>query len=408
MLKAVLTVLHRQVWRRLPPRMRRAALHRVTAWRAPRSSSSAIAREPVIVCGMLRKASGLGAVARACHDALKASGVKVYGVDLTAQLMHEVDYDSFSFEDGRGLTGEGSVLLHITGPLVPLAMLRLGRRFVQNKRILAHWFWELPRLRNDWRFGIPFVHEICVNTRFVADAVRSVAGGRPVHIVSYPLSLANGPLHSQGREPDRPFTVLVIFDVGSSFARKNPCAAIEAFRKAFGNDPSARLIVKYRNVFTYPEGLFLMLRAVDGAENIVLNGDGLSAAGLEALYREADVVLTLHRAEGLGLVIIEAMMHGLPVVATNWSGNTDFLTRKTGIPIGYDLIPVDDPQGNYNEVGGLWADANIEEAAAALRALRDDPALRHRLGAAAAAEATRLFNPARYAAEIKRLIGLPE
>jgi glycosyltransferase involved in cell wall biosynthesis len=338
--------------------------------------------------------------------------MEVYGVDLTAQLMHEENYAGFTFEDGRGLIGDGTVFLHVSGPQVPRAMLLLGRRFVRNKRMIAHWFWELSQVPDDWRIGVPFVHEICVNTRFVADAVRPIAGGRPIHVVPYPLPLANGFPRPQAcaavGKADRPFTVLVIFNVESNFARKNPCAAVEAFRKAFGGDPSARLIVKYSDAFAWPEGFSLILQAVDGADNIVLNGDVLSASDMDALYREADVVLSLHRAEGFGLVVAEAMLRGLPVVATNWSGNTDFLTYETGMPIGYDLIRVDDPQGNYGEVGGLWADPYVEEAAAALQALRVDPAMRKRLGTTAAEEAARLFHPARYAAKVKKLLALSE
>ena len=361
----------------------------------------------MIIVGVLRESSGLGAAARACYDALRASGVEVYGVDLTEELIHQANFADFTFEDGRELVGEGTVFLHVIGRLIPFAMYQLGRNFIRNKRVFAHWFWELPQVSNDWGLGVPFVHEICVNTSFIAEAVRPIAGDRGIHIVPYPLPLSGtfprSYSHDIAKAADRPFTVLVVFNVASSFARKNPCAAINAFRMAFGNDPSVRLIVKHSNASTWKHALPQLLQTVDGANNIVLNGDLLSAAGMDALYNEADVVLSLHRAEGLGLVLAEAMLRGVPVVATDWSGNRDFLTQETGIPIGYDLVAVDDPQGSYPGNDTLcWAEPHVNEAASALRALRTDPTLRRRFGAAAA-EAMRSFDPKFYADEVVRL-----
>ncbi|WP_262296289.1 glycosyltransferase family 4 protein [Microvirga sesbaniae] len=397
MLKSALKFAHHHVWRRLPHSARRVVLFRVASWWAPRPTVDARARAPLIIVGMLRHASGLGAAARACHNALKAAGLPVYGIDLTEKLMHEVNHKDFTYDDGQAVLGEGTVFLHISGPLVPLAMACLGRAFVRRKRVVAHWFWELPKVPKDWLPAIPFVHEICVNTAFVRDAISPIARGRPVHVVPYPLTSALEP--RAVREMTHPFTVLFVFNIASSFARKNPCAAIAAFRQAFGNDPSAKLIVKYLNAFVWPEGVRLMEEAARGADNIELRGEVLDEAGMVALYNEADAVMSLHRAEGLGLTIAEGMLRGLPVVATNWSGNVDFLNRTTGIPVGYRLVPVDDPQGKY-PAGMQWAEPDVGEAAAALQSLRSDPAWRKRLGAAAAVHAREFFCPARYSQRV--------
>ncbi len=359
---------------------------------------------------MLRTASGLGDAARKSHDALKAAGLDVYGVDVTGTLMHAANYDGFAFEDGRKLLGEGTVILHVSGTVVPRVMASLGKRFIHDKRIMAHWFWELPTLPENWQPALPFLHDICASTRFVADAVQPMAGGRPVHVVSYPLEPDT--VQQIQRSGSEPFTVLVAFNVASNFARKNPCASIHAFRQAFGDDPGARLIVKFLNEASWPEGVRQMKLAAGGAANIITNNEVLDDAGVEALYQSADVVMSLHRAEGLGLTIAEAMMRGLPVVATNWSGNTDFFTSEAGIPVGFKLIPIEDPQGNYGGAGvnwkdpadAVWADADVEEAAAALRLLRADANLRHVLGAAGAKKAREFFEPARHVQQIKGIL----
>ncbi|MGO4389117.1 glycosyltransferase [Microvirga sp. 2YAF29] len=403
MLKPVLKFAHRHVWRRLPHKARRAALFRLAAWRAPRPTADARAATPIVIVGVLRHASGLGAAARACHDALKAAGLPVYGIDLTEKLMHEINHADFTYDDGRELLGEGTVFLHISGPLVPLAMGYLGRAFVDRKRFVAHWFWELPEVPKDWPPAIPFVHEICVNTTFVRDAIRPIARGRPLHVVSYPLTLTHRRPRA-ARRPEEPFTALIVFNIASSFARKNPCSTIAAFRQAFGDDPSVRLIVKYMNDFVWPEALPLMQEAAGGAANIELIGGVLDEASMDALYGRADVVMSLHRAEGLGLPVAEGMLRGLPVIATDWSGSADFLTHETGVPVGYELVPVNDPQGKYIGADMRWAEADVGAAAAALRALRNDPDWRQELGAAAAAHAAEFFLPERYARQIMSMI----
>jgi glycosyltransferase involved in cell wall biosynthesis len=342
-----------------------------------------------------------------CHDAVKKAGLPVYGVDLTRTLLHDDDYPDFDFEDGRHLIGEGTIFLHVGGPLVPLAVLRLGRDFVSYKRIVAHWVWELPQMPHDWRLGVPFVHEIWTPSQFAADALRTIAGVRPIHVLPHPIDPPAGWPKQRAPNNQRPFTALVILNIASSFERKNPCAAIRAFRRAFDDDPNARLIVKYANAFSYPKATELMKDAAGGAANVTFIGDTMDSAGVDALYAEADVIMSLHRAEGFGLVVAEGMLRGIPVIATGWSGNTDFLTPETGVPVNYTLIPAHDPQNTYDHPVTCWAEADIDQAAEALKVLRANPDLRTTLGLAARTRASELFSPKAYSARIKKILALP-
>jgi glycosyltransferase involved in cell wall biosynthesis len=406
-MKLLFRLAHRQIWRRLPRRSRRRLLLNTAALIAPRITGNARARPPIYIAGPLRSSSGLGVAARNCHDALRQHlDVPVHGIDLTRLLGYETDVPDWAFVDGRHAIGEGTVILHVGSPLVPLALARLGRHFTRDKRIMAHWFWELQDLPEDWHQGVPFVHEICVNSEFVARAVATIAGDRPVHLVPHPVA---APLRrTSAPAPDRPFTTLVVFNVASSFERKNPCAAIRAFRSAFGDrDRRVSLIVKYSNADHWPAAEDLMRKAIGNAINIELKGGGVFDKGaMNELYERADVILSLHRAEGLGLVMAEGMLRGLPVIATNWSGSTDFVTSETGIPITYTLVPSHDPQGTYDLSKSVWAEPNIDDAAAALKRLQSDPGLRRRLGNTAASAAAHHFDPARFAKATEALLKL--
>lgn len=391
-------VVRSTVWRMLPRAARERFLLHLSLRRAPKITPAAAFRQPLIIVGLFGQASGLGAAARASHDALKKAGHEVYGIDVTDLFVHDAVASEFRFADGRHLVGQATAFIHVTGSRVPMVLTALGSDFVTDKRIVAHWFWELPKAPQDWRHAMPFVHEIHANSAFVADAVRPLAGDRPVHVVPYPLPLRE-PIEPMTRTT-RPFTALVVFNISSNFTRKNPCAAITAFRKAFGDDPEARLIVKYSNAFAWPKAERMMRQAAQGAANIDLIGEVLEERALETLYAQADVVMSLHRSEGLGLVVAEAMMRGLPVIATDWSSTAEFMDATCGMPIPYTLVSVDDPQGNYPGRDTMWAEPDVDAAAAALKRLRAEPDLAVRVGAAARERIAARFDLALYPEKI--------
>lgn len=394
-------LLHRHLWQSLPYRWRRSALFHASSVLAPRPGVNAVPRPPVILAGTFSTASGLGQAARLCHDALNAAKLPVFGIDLTSALMQSKDVE-FAFADGRDHKGPGTLILHVNSPLVPLAMLSLGRRFLHEKYVIGYWAWELPRMPSDWRHGVPFVHEVWVPSSFTASAVEPIVAPRPVRVVPLPVSISGSP-SAAGDRTARPFTVLTFFNAKSSIARKNPQAAIAAFRQAFGSDPGARLIVKATHLDTAPQAAHI--RSLCSAANTVLNEGVTDAAALDALYAEADLVLSLHRSEGFGLTLAEAMLRGLPVVATDWSGSVDFVTEACGIPVPWRLVPAQDPQRSYHYPEMRWAEPDIAAAAAALLALRADPDRLERLGAAAADFAMANWSIENYACLVRDALG---
>lgn len=311
-------------------------------------------------------------------------------------MMQPADFDDGHARYDQIGEGAGTIILHINAPLVPLALIRLGRAAVRGKYIVGCWAWELPRTPPDWRYGVSFVHEIWMPARFGAAAVAPIAAGRPVRVVPYAVTTGSGRLPRSG-DAGRPFTVLTMFSMASSVARKNPMAAIAAFRRAFGDDPDVRLVVKTSRGDAHPAGLDQIRHAIDDASNIVIDDRVLPTADIDALYASADAVLSLHRSEGFGLLVAEAMARGIPAVATDWSATTDFLDASCGMPVAYSLVPAADPQGTYDHPDMVWAEADIGDAARALVRLRSDPGLRMRLGDAAARRATELWSGDAYA-----------
>jgi glycosyltransferase involved in cell wall biosynthesis len=236
------------------------------------------------------------------------------------------------------------------------------------------------------------VHEIWVPSRFVADALPQSARLLS-RVVPYPVRI---PEATAARDrfglPLDAFVVLTAFDMLSGYVRKNPRAAIAAFRRAFGEDRRCLLLLKVGHAAPGSWAASDLDDAVAGMSNVRLIRTSLARADVAALTASADAVLSLHRAEGFGLVLAEAMLLGVPTIATGWSGNLDFMTPDDSALISYRLVPVNDPRGAYGNAPTSWAEPDIEEAAAWLRRLRDDPGLRRTLADRSRAAAANRFS----------------
>ena len=366
----------------LPQRGRRSALSWGAALLAPRPDATPPpARGGIAVGGEIGRASGLGEAARLMLHGLDALCVPNWR--FTAGLGTGGTSESPPMPDGAPL------LLHVNAPHLPLAMLRLGRSRIRGRRIVGCWAWELPVVPPDWRAGAALVHEAWAPSRFTAAALEPLLPGR-VRVVPYPVAArppAPGALDRAAFGlPEDAVVTLCAFSLASSFERKNPLAAIAAHRQAFGARPDRILLLKVNEPAHHQADMARLQGAAGDLPNVRFETRTLPRADHHALMAACDLVLSLHRSEGFGLVPAEAMLLGKPVVATAWSGNLDFMQDFEGQPcsalVPYHLVPAADPRGVYDAPGAVWAEADLGYAAAQLRRLADDPAARAGLGAA--------------------------
>ena len=378
--------LHR-LWRALPASRRRLWFARMSALLAPKPDRHAPRScDGVIVAGEIQRASGLGESARIMHRALEALGVPAWSLQAGVAVPGEVATIAPSGPGMEGATPGAAVVLHVNAPVLPGALLRLPRRILRGRRVIGYWAWELEVVPPSWRPACGCVHEIWVPSRFTARALESLMPGR-VRVVPHPLALSPPRPARLDRAafglPEDAVVVLVSFSLASAFERKNPLAAVQAFRKAFGNRSDRILVLKIGHGEHFAADVQRLRDAMAGCDNIRLETRILPTADTHALTRIADIVLSLHRSEGFGLVPAEAMMLGRAVVSTDWSATAEFLDATCGVPIGYRLVTAADPRGISEAPGAVWAEADVDEAAQALRALAENPGRRAALGDAA-------------------------
>ena len=261
-------------------------------------------------------------------------------------------------------------------------------------------FWELPRLPfiPDWAGLLGSMDLVLAPSRFILESIERSAP--TAHVVHYPQTVFLPAEIAASRDAfGLPHDAVLFFmniDVTSDLARKNPAAAIAAFRAAFvplerGPEERVFLVVKLGHTKSgYPWADTSQLMAELAAmPNAVVIDRQLTYAETLSLNAACDVYVSLHRSEGLGLNLLEAMTLGRPVIATGWSGNMDFMTPEDSCLVGHQLVPVRATHFAYQPEaigpGQVWAEPSIPEAAQWMRRLADDESLRRRIGASARA-----------------------
>ena len=328
------------------------------------------------VLGYLTAGLGVGEMGRLVHDAVVASGLPVATVveELTVSGRTTNPRPAVGVEDPRFAVSVLCVNADMTYPT-----LGLHPELADGRYVIGVWSWELAGFPASMHSAFGLVDEVWTISDYCASAIAEHAPPSvSVHTFPVPVRAADG--------PDRPAhagtSFLFVFDHYSVFERKNPLAAVEAFRLAFGDRDDVRLVIKSINGDKHPGDHERLLAAVGGDPRIEVVDGYLPADELAKLYSSTDCYVSLHRSEGFGLTVAEAMAQGLPVIATDYSATTELLTAETGWPVPYRLVAVGHGNPPY-PADSRWAEPDVDAAAAAMLEVADHPELARERGAAA-------------------------
>lgn len=353
--------------------------------------------------------NGIGNVLQQCVNALLVRGENVRVLSLNGDSVNnrlDKCLDECFVSSASELPYAINLLITGALDLSYFALLPPDEFCVNDKLNVAFVWWELEKIPQYLIDAAKVFDVLIAGSDFVYSILSNNITGVPVlyapHLLSIPKDIQ--PNRKRFKLPERHFIIFMGFDPISNIDRKNPFAAIEAFKLAFPDRPDCRLIIKVncpggRDDAKVQAGLKRLLVCIESDPRIYLIQEILTYPDLLCLYASCDVFISLHRTEGLGLIPLEAMHLGKPVIATAWSGNMSYMNYSNACLVEFDFVPIVEADSLYYGLDTLnietrWAEPNISQAVAWLRKLAEDSQFRLQLGLRATADANRYHEQA--------------
>lgn len=342
------------------------------------SMSAGDAHLTVNVFGYLRDTLGIAEAARLYVKALEGAGVPItttaVAPDLPVDLARGKTINRFghhAYEEVQAPFEPTFNLVCLNGDQTAAFVHAGGAELLGDRITIGSWGWETDVLPPSWQPGFQYVDEIWVYSNFVAHNLSRLS---PVPVVVVPQAIET--VDPTGVEVDlidgSAFTFLFMFDYFSTLQRKNPIGLIEAFKRAFNPGEGPRLVLKTINEKFRSEAAAKVRASVAGRSDIQLAERYLEPREVAALVAKADCYVSLHRSEGFGLTLADAMVLGTPVIATGYSGNMDFTTDRNSYLVDWTRTEVG-PGSEVYPADGTWAEPDLDHAAELMRHVWQHP-----------------------------------
>ncbi|MCX2948570.1 glycosyltransferase family 4 protein [Lentzea sp. NEAU-D7] len=326
----------------------------------------------VNLLGHLTAVLGVGELGRSLHDALAAANVPTASVIEDEFVVNELGIDAP--EDVSRPRFPVSVLC-VNADLTQ-AVLRAHPEVAEGRHKIGVWSWELDEFPESMHV-YDSLDEIWTISEFCREAIAAHTT-KPVKVFPIPVKERA----AVTRKPGGRTRFLFAMDFNSVFKRKNPLGTIEAFRRAFPGRDDVELVLKVINGKQHVPAAEQLRAAVALDDRITLIEKYLSAQELHELYENSDCYVSLHRSEGFGFTVAEAMSMGIPVISTDYSGTAEFLDPVNCWPVPYEIVEVGPDAAPYPP-DAHWAEPDLDAAAQAMREVADDPARAAERGLAA-------------------------
>jgi len=322
------------------------------------------------VSGYLKGEFGIAEAGRSYATAIKDVGIPFVLNNIDSPLHRNEDK---TFDDFEESNPNPINLIVVNADQSDIFYKKVGPKYFENKYNIGVWFWELSDFPKEWNNNIKYYDEIWVASNFIAN---SIAKFSPVPVVKItcPIEIdeskfVENRLKFNLKEND--FIFLFIFDFLSVFERKNPLGVIEAFKNTFSEEENAVLVIKSINGSKSPSDNKKLQQACQ-RKNIILFDEHMDRDEVYSLLASSDCYVSLHRSEGHGFTIAEAMYAKKPVIATSYGGNTDFMNVNNSLPVKYKLEKLDRDHGAYKK-GSIWADPDLQHASSLMRYIFENP-----------------------------------
>ena len=322
------------------------------------------------IIGYLNAESGIGEVARLLIRAIEEAQIP-YSTQIFSRTASRKNHP---FLEKKDCIDSKVNLICINADQMPHFVKKADPSFFKESRNIGVWFWELEEFPTKYLASLNYVDEIWVASDFTRNALSKLTS-KPIYTFPLPIlpmdqetSLYRSSL---GIPLDR-YLFLYCFDFFSIFNRKNPLGLIKAFKKAFAPNEGPFLLIKSINGKKHYLKLRKLYKEARGRSDIFILDQYFSNKEKNELMNLCDAYISLHRAEGFGLTLAEAMSLGKPVIGTHYSGNLTFMNQENSFLCPYELMPVGRGSAPYPS-HAVWGEPNLEEAAKLMRYVVKNP-----------------------------------
>lgn len=364
-----------------------------------RSRLPVISRVGMNISGYITAETGVGEGVRANIRAAKAVGIPYTLNNFEVCLSRKAD-ETFAAEFLEQNPYDIN-LIQVNAEQVPVFINHKGPEYFEDKYNIGYWAWELSEFPKEWSDRFRYFHELWTYSTFCQQAFASASPIPVVRIMpALEIHMPKEFKRAHFGLPEDRFLFLFMFDFYSVFERKNPLAVVKAFQQAFSHRDPVSLVLKFSNADVDPMSKQRLVEAAAGSAVRLWDGY-LSRSEVHGLLACCDAYVSLHRSEGFGLTVAEAMYFGKPVITTNYGATTDFANVNNSFPVRYSIQEIEQDQGPYKR-GFVWADPDVQDAARWMRFVYDNRDVACAVGGRAAHDIHRLLAPKVIGEQIQR------
>ena len=318
----------------------------------------------VNLVGYLESEMGVGEAGRQMASALSAVGVPRTAISIPSTSRQGHAFEAADLGDARYpvnlICANADVMVDLAAQLGSL---------LEGRYSIGLWWWEVESFPRRFNPAFGYLDEVWVGSEHIRQAV---AASSPIGVqkITTPVApVEPAPIGRDGLGLPEGFVFLFAFDYLSDFERKNPLGVIEAFTRSFDPGSGASLVIKSVNADRDPQASERLEAAAARHPDVTVREGYLDAAEKNALVAAADCFVSLHRSEGFGLLLAEAMYFGVPVIGTRYSGNLEFMTDQNSYLVDCEMVPV----AGTEIYTGRWAEPDTAAAGAIMREVFENP-----------------------------------
>ena len=364
--------------------------------------------------GFYKYSFGIAEVARAFTKSILGSNIKFDIVNIESDIHSKIEKSELEeFKKYfRIIPSYYKNVFFINGNLMD-SFYQTNAELFRNKYNIGVWWWEFETGNESFIPGFAMLDEVFVFTEFIKQSFLNLPHGNcKITKITYPLTndmqilCDKRETRREYRIDEGDFVVFFNFDYLSGYERKNPEGVLKAFKMAFEKNKNCRLILKTSNSEACPdkvENILSLINKYSLEKNLIIINKVLTKKGIMNLLSGIDCYISLHRGEGFGLGMLEAMSIGKPVIATNYGGNLEFMNESNSYLVSHKMVKANDDYQVYKDVK-YWAEPDLDHAVFCLKEIYENPSLTERRCIKAKSDIKRIYFSGNFSEEIHKAL----